>query len=100
MFLQIGKKSFLPLPSLSPVGTQTGTPETFSKASFSFPDPSPSSWDEANILLIGHLILRSFKADSKLWKEVNRIDWFSAVLQLSYLQGPGLPLPCPSQAED
>lgn len=57
-----------------------GTLEILSKASLSFPDPSPSSWDEANILLTGHLILRSFKADSKLWKEMSRTGWFLAVL--------------------
>ncbi|KAK1344997.1 hypothetical protein QTO34_013701 [Cnephaeus nilssonii] len=39
-----------------------------------------NSWDEANILLTGHLILRSFKADSKLWKEMSRTGWFLAVL--------------------
>lgn len=75
MFLQIGRKASNPLPFLSAMGTL----EILSKASLSFPDPSRSSWDEANILLTGHLILRSFKADSKLWK-MSRTGWFLAVL--------------------
>lgn len=53
---------------------QTGTLETFSKATVASLTPSPSSWDEGNIILAGHLILRSFKADSKLWKETSRTD--------------------------
>lgn len=98
VFLQIGKKASYPLPSTSPVGTRTGTLETFSNARLSFLSPFPSSWDEANILLTSHLILRSFKADSKLWKEMSRTGWFSAVQQTSY-PPPPLPLPQASRGQ-
>lgn len=90
----IVKKSFPPLPPLfleqSPGEPKLLPSKNSAKRPLVSPTPSPSSWDEGKLCVTGHLILRSFKADSRLWKETaEETVWFVAVPHPPHPQRPG-----------
>ena len=67
-----------PSPSFPSCGSSPGgDPTRYPRNSAKRPSASPtrfSSWAEGSTLLAGHMILRSFRADSRLWEETSRTD--------------------------